>query len=56
VRMLELMEDEITRSLGLLGVTGYGKLDHSYLHAAQPANAPGVFSAFPLWDHQPYRY
>jgi glycolate oxidase len=56
VRMLEIMEDEAMRSLGLLGVTSFGKLDRSYLHAAAPANAPHVFSAFPLWDHQPYRY
>ena len=24
--------------------------------AAAPANAPHVFSAFPLWEHEPYRY
>ena len=56
VRMLEIMEDEVTRALGLLGVTSFGKLDRSYLHAAAPANAPHVFSAFPLWEHEPYRY
>jgi isopentenyl diphosphate isomerase/L-lactate dehydrogenase-like FMN-dependent dehydrogenase len=56
VRMLEIMEDEVTRALGLLGVTSLGKLDQSYLHAAAPANAPHVFSAFPLWEVEPYRY
>jgi len=56
VRMLEIMEDEVTRALGLLGVTSFGKLDRSYLHAAAPANAPHVFSAFPLWEVEPYRY
>ena len=56
VRMLEILEDEVTRALGLLGVTSFGKLDRSYLHAAAPANAPHVFSAFPLWEHTPYRY
>jgi len=56
VRMLEILEDEVTRALGLLGVSGFGKLDQSYLHAAAPANAPHVFSAFPLWEHEPYRY
>ncbi len=56
VRMLEIMEDEVTRALGLLGVISFGKLDHSYLHGATPANAPHVFSAFPLWEHAPYRY
>jgi isopentenyl diphosphate isomerase/L-lactate dehydrogenase-like FMN-dependent dehydrogenase len=56
VRMLEIMEDEVTRALGLLGVTSLGKLDQFYLHAAAPANAPHVFSAFPLWEVEPYRY
>src|SRR5579863_5182398 len=56
VRMLEIMEDEVIRALGLLGVTSFAKLDRSYLHAAAPANAPHVFSAFPLWEHAPYRY
>jgi glycolate oxidase len=56
VRMLEIMLDEVTRALGLLGVNGFGKLDPSYLHTAAPANAPHVFSAFPLWQHEPYRY
>ncbi len=56
VRMLELMEDEITRSMGLLGVTSYAKLDASYLHAAPAANPANVFSAFPLLHIEPYRY
>lgn len=56
VRMLELLEDEVIRALGLLGATGFAKLDANYLHAAAPANAPHVFSAFPLWEHAPYRY
>jgi isopentenyl diphosphate isomerase/L-lactate dehydrogenase-like FMN-dependent dehydrogenase len=56
VRMLEIMEDEVVRALGLLGVTSYGKLDRSYLVPAAPANTPHVFSAFPLWEHEAYRY
>jgi glycolate oxidase len=56
VRMLEILEDEVQRALGLLGVTSFGKLDRSYLSAAAPVNAPHVFSAFPLWEHEPYRY
>jgi glycolate oxidase len=56
VRMLELMHDEVMRSLGLLGVTSFGKLDQSYLHPAVPANPPHVLSAFPLLDIPPYRY
>jgi glycolate oxidase len=56
VRMLELLEDEVLRTLGLLGVTKYAELDKSYLHPAMPTNLPGVFSAFPLLDIEPYRY
>jgi isopentenyl diphosphate isomerase/L-lactate dehydrogenase-like FMN-dependent dehydrogenase len=56
VRMLELMEDEVLRTLGLLGATSLGKLDQSYLHAAVPANPPHVLSAFPLLEITPYRY
>jgi glycolate oxidase len=56
VRMLELLEDEVLRCLGLLGVKNFGELDKSYLHPASPTNLPGVFSAFPLLDIEPYRY
>jgi isopentenyl diphosphate isomerase/L-lactate dehydrogenase-like FMN-dependent dehydrogenase len=56
VRMLEIIEDEVIRSMGLLGVTSYGKLDSSYLHAAAPTNPTGVFSAFPHLEIAPYRY
>ena len=56
VRMLELLEDEVIRCLGLLGVTSLAELDKSYLHPAMPTNLPSVFSAFPLVDIEPYRY
>jgi isopentenyl diphosphate isomerase/L-lactate dehydrogenase-like FMN-dependent dehydrogenase len=56
VRMLELLEDEVIRCLGLLGVKSFAELDKSYLHAAAPTNLPHVFSAFPLLDIEPYRY
>lgn len=56
VRMLELLEDEVMRCLGLLGVTSFAELDRSYLHPATPTNLPHVFSAFPLLDIEPYRY
>jgi glycolate oxidase len=56
VRMLELLEDEVIRCLGLLGVTSFAELDKSYLHAATATNPPSVFSAFPLLDIEPYRY
>jgi len=56
LRMLELLEDEVIRTLGLLGLTSFAELDKSYLHAATATNAPSVFSAFPLLDIEPYRY
>jgi glycolate oxidase len=55
-RMLELLEDEVIRCLGLLGVTSLAELNKSYLHVATPTNPPSVFSAFPLLDIEPYRY
>ena len=56
VRLLELLEDEVQRCLGLLGVSKLADLDRSYLHAAAPANAPHVLSAFPLLKIEDYRY
>jgi isopentenyl diphosphate isomerase/L-lactate dehydrogenase-like FMN-dependent dehydrogenase len=56
VRMLELLEDEVIRCLGLLGVKNFAELDKSYLHPAMPTNLPHVFSAFPLLEIDPYRY
>ena len=56
VRMLELLEDEVRRCLGLLGVTGFAALDGSYLCAAAPVTPPHVLSAFPLLKIDEYRY
>src|ERR1019366_5977322 len=56
LRMLELLEDEVIRCLGLLGVKNFAELDKSYLHAATPTNLPHVLSAFPLLEIEPYRY
>jgi isopentenyl diphosphate isomerase/L-lactate dehydrogenase-like FMN-dependent dehydrogenase len=56
VRLLELLQDEVERSLGLLGATSFADLNRSYLHAAAPANAPHVLSAFPLLKIEEYRY
>jgi len=56
LRLLEILEDEIRRSLGLLGVTSFAELDASYLHPAAPTNAPHVLSAFPLLGIDEYRY
>lgn len=55
-RMLELLEDEVIRTLGLLGVTSFAELDGSYLHPATAANPASVLSAFPLVEIEPYRY
>jgi glycolate oxidase len=56
LRMLELLEDEVIRSLGLLGVTSFAELNKSYLHPATATNPPSVFSAYPLLHIDPYRY
>ncbi len=56
VRMLELLEDEVIRCLGLLGATSFRELDKSCLHQATATSPPSVFSAFPLLDIEPYRY
>jgi isopentenyl diphosphate isomerase/L-lactate dehydrogenase-like FMN-dependent dehydrogenase len=56
VRMLELLEDEVIRTLGLLGATSFAEVGKSMLHPAMPTNMPSVFSAFPLLDIEPYRY
>jgi isopentenyl diphosphate isomerase/L-lactate dehydrogenase-like FMN-dependent dehydrogenase len=56
VRMLEILEDEVQRCLGLLGVTKFSHLDRSHLHAAPPVTTPHVLSAFPLLKIDDYRY
>jgi glycolate oxidase len=55
-RLLELLEDEVQRTMGLLGVQKFAELNKSYLHAAAPANVPHVLSAFPLLKIEDYRY
>ena len=57
VRMLELLEDEVQRSMGLLGVTRMADLDKSYLHVGAPVvTAPHVLSAFPLLKVEDWHY
>jgi isopentenyl diphosphate isomerase/L-lactate dehydrogenase-like FMN-dependent dehydrogenase len=56
LRMLELLEDEVIRTLGLLGATSFAEVERSMLHPATATNLPGVFSAYPLLDIEPYRY
>jgi isopentenyl diphosphate isomerase/L-lactate dehydrogenase-like FMN-dependent dehydrogenase len=55
VRMLELLEDEVRRCLGLLGVNGFDEVNRSYLRPAAPNTPPSVFSAFPLLHIDDYR-
>src|SRR5437763_2618328 len=55
VRMLELLEDEVVRTLGLLGVTSFAELNGAHLHPATATHAPSGFSAFPLLDIERYR-
>jgi isopentenyl diphosphate isomerase/L-lactate dehydrogenase-like FMN-dependent dehydrogenase len=48
VRALELLEDEMRRCLGLLGVTSCVELDSSYVAPVAPMLREGWDSAFPL--------
>jgi glycolate oxidase len=56
VRMLELLEDEIRRDLGLLGCDSFKKLDKSFVCSLPPVKVADVFSAYNLGDvqHDPY--
>jgi glycolate oxidase len=56
VRVLELLEEEVRVSLGLLGVTRFDELDPSYLMAETPVSPASVVSAFPLLDLDLDRY
>jgi glycolate oxidase len=56
VRMLEILEDEVHRALGLCGVTDFAGLTRTHLHPAMPVTPPHVFSAFPLLKIEDYRY
>ena len=48
VRALELLEDEIVRTLGLLGLTSVAELDRRYVVRTSALGRFGVDSAFPL--------
>jgi isopentenyl diphosphate isomerase/L-lactate dehydrogenase-like FMN-dependent dehydrogenase len=56
VRMLELLEDEVQRCLGLLGVTQFADLNREHVHPAPSPTVPHAFSAFPLLTIDDYRY
>jgi glycolate oxidase len=55
-RVLELLHDEMTRTMGLLGVNTLAELNPSYLRAAPPVRVPHVLSAFPYIDGPDDRY
>lgn len=48
VRMLEILETELTVNMKLLGTRTCNDLDGTYLQPATPVTAPGVLSALPL--------
>lgn len=55
-RMLELLEDEVQRCLGLLGIPKLADVDRSCLAPATPTTLPHVLSAFPLLEVMQFRY
>jgi glycolate oxidase len=56
VRMLELIEDEILRTLSMLGFSAFSQADRSCLYPVQPIPAPHALSAFPLLQIGEFRY
>jgi glycolate oxidase len=56
LRVLELLQDETIRAMGLLGVNRLDELDASYLRAAPPARPAHVLSAFPFIEPPDDRY
>ncbi len=51
VRLLEILQDEVTIALGLAGVSRYSELNRKFLYFGAPIVAqPGALSAFPLLD------
>ena len=48
MRAIELLQDEVTRCLGLLGVTSFKQLDASYVAPVAPLPRTSFDSAFPL--------
>jgi glycolate oxidase len=55
-RVLELLQDEMIRDMGLLGVNTLSELSPSYLRPAQPVRPPHVLSAFPYVEATDDRY
>lgn len=56
VRVLELLEEEVTECLGLLGLRSFAGLDRTYLRAVEAVTEPHVHSAFPLLMLPQFQY
>jgi glycolate oxidase len=50
VRTLEILEEEITTTLGLMGVTRLDQLDPGFLRPAPPVVEPDLLSPYPFID------
>ncbi len=48
VRVLELLEEEMRITMGLMGLVRLDQLDGTFLHPAQPVREPSALSAFPF--------
>jgi len=55
-RVLELLQDELIRAMGLLGVNNISEIDASYVRPAPSVRTPHVLSAFPYVDAPDDRY
>ncbi|MEO8463734.1 MAG: alpha-hydroxy acid oxidase [Gammaproteobacteria bacterium] len=51
IRLLELLETELTVNMKLLGLTSIADLDGTYLQPAAHVTPPGILSSFPLVEH-----
>lgn len=47
MRVIELLEEEVTECLGLLGLSSFSGLDRRYLRSVEAVTEPHVHSAFP---------
>lgn len=56
LRVLDLLEEEIHISFGLMGVNNWGELDKSFICKAEPVTEPHVFSQHPMIAFEPHIY
>jgi glycolate oxidase len=55
-RVVELLHEEVTECLGLLGLRSFAGLDRRYLRPAEAVTTPHVLSAFPLLTLPEFKY